>query len=1777
MQKSKKLLSFIVSLAICSSLIPMSASADTADIDYSQTHHTSTAFEPVLSTPEQYLFSVENSTKDYILLDSTTVDGKKEFFVMTDYLAPNNTNFDAEAVSDFTTGTNYYHFVKKDSGATWDKDSGNYAYDPENENSIASFINSDAFTSVMIDDSVDSYVTTHTWQNEPVWASGTGNPLETTTSEYALPSISEYLAYSDRIGSQAQPLNYTNDFFFHWYFRSPFADGSASSYMMHSTGIKLASRPFPDYWDSSLRPVFYLSEDFFKNVKVDISVLGREVIEMINFPSLMTKEEALAIGYTEAEWDNISLVTSENITLTSNGGDRVKSGYTLSVTGIEETDTVTFYASTDGTLGTQISEVTDTSLLLTNDLANKYITAIVEKADGSRYLTNSLYSDANLTNYRDGGWVTFTFAEADDANYKVQFDDSSNSYTLLDYNEETKEALVITNVIQKAIAMNADGKQVYDATVANSIAYKINESTFSTKYVIEEAYLPYVAEKYWETEFANGGNDTVTKAKFALPSIYELKTVPTYQERLANVAFQTRTPYSNGTTGFYYLNTKNTGTAMEVSATSVYYKPRVEFYLSHDMFKNVKLDLNNSGTKVIELLKTMLTPAEGIALYGADTWESLFPADITGAVEGSFTLCDNGKVKSGYTLSVTPAAEVSLDGASVQYIASADGTSWVNVTNANKVNYRLTNDKAGKQIAALITIGDTKYITNAVTVGANLEYKYTYGSKPLTKYSTDIPDNKIVFADGLGKEFIILVSDSEKTFLLAKDFPARIKMYDAESPYVQIYDNTDEKSIAYAINQEEYINANILPAEYSDYILTTAWETPASSITLDQIADETKREQTVLGMSNDTVTFSKLALPSYEDLLTVEYQENVPYDIISPGFYTRTPSQDTTKPAFAVLNCNGASPDKISTGNIEASNSNTWYKFLAEFYIDNDLFKTLAIDMEKSGSVAKNLVSGLLTEDEYNDVYFAGMVNVSGAVTDKVEVTSNGKVKSGYTLSVSSKDNTLSLDGAEIKYVMSDDQTVWYDTNAVSEACTIENTMAGKYLAAVVTVGDTKYMSNILGPVEANLSYDWKWMATYPLERTMDDSDYAVKFEDAPAPFTLVKKADGKALYLSKVTGTECYYASTDENGKLTAIKGVQIYSSEDTNSIAYRMNTEGFISDNILPSEYHDYIEVTAWETEGSGLLTPNEGDITKMVNDTVDFAKLAYPSLSELQSIPEYKERVGYSESNCGMTLRTPKKNDIEFFTIHGYANGYVAESASETKYYANRSQMYINDNIYKFAKIDVANSGIKALAELNLPSIMSIDEATALGYNATELAKLGFNDDKNAKIVNLYTDNGVVKAEIEYVNYGSASSADVYFSVYGSDDRLKFAQKVSVTLDANKVSEIKAIETTDAITLEDGDYIKMFIWEDTTIRPIANAENKEQKFIPELKTLADGNIPFSNTEFFAFNGRWLETGNGMVSNWVRPYVEFDIVATDATTVSVNFTKPDRTANVKLFVNGSCVAGMGTISADGYDENFAWDISEYLTDGVNHVRFMSTSASQLTFKSVDVENASYLTATPKENNILFIGDSISEQEGYTLYVPMAIGADFTNVSKSGIAFLDNHFGGGNKDGAIGMTEKFYDYESISDATTHIGTTPYDFDMSPEYSAIVINIGTNDPFTSVDTDLATSPFAAAYETFLKDLSAKYPNAEILVVKPIRKFEERAKDEGYSNDFRNQMFDKIGEQIDNGVFGENVHFVDTWEWDISMALSESIHPNNVGYNQMTNLLINYMTENDIIK
>ena len=600
-------------------ILTVSVYADTKDIDYSVARGAIKDFDSVEATSSQDLFSIENSTKKYILIDTYNNDGEREFFVMTDYAAPKKSTFDADAVLGFSkdTADNFYYMVKEGSGASWGSKNNNYAYDPENPNSAAYFINTEAFIDVMIDESVDEYVVSHVWENEPVWKEANADTLKTTESRYALPAVSEYLAYSDIIGRQVKPLNYTGSSYFHWYFRTPFVDGTASSFIMHKTNVHIRNWAFADYWDSTFRPVFYLSSDFFKNVKLDLSALGANVIKKIDFPSLMTKDEALAVGYTEEEWASLAIIdikeqTTEDYYITSNG--KVKSGYTLTVNGTEETDTVQYIKSTDGENGFFIDGGDDKEFCLTNDLAGSYIAALVTKENGDKYITDKVLVQDNAKVY--SGWINVPLKnENDDAAWKLKFKNQPGDFTVVDYNEENGEMLLMSGIAYNSYESGAEfytsetPVQKYDENDENSIAYRINQESFINDRLISADYISYIPVKAWETEKYFNGNDSVSFARIALPSLTELLT-ENYIERIGykvgsgtgnEAGFKLRTPYSSADSFYYLRKATEKGSAQSEGAGSNYYPSRVEFYLDDDIFKVLKIDIENTGAEVKKL------------------------------------------------------------------------------------------------------------------------------------------------------------------------------------------------------------------------------------------------------------------------------------------------------------------------------------------------------------------------------------------------------------------------------------------------------------------------------------------------------------------------------------------------------------------------------------------------------------------------------------------------------------------------------------------------------------------------------------------------------------------------------------------------------------------------------------------------------------------------------------------------------------------------------------------------------------------------------------------------------------------------------------------------------------------------------------------------------------------------------------------------------------------------------------------------------------------------
>ena len=86
--KVKRFLSTILCMVLATG-ITSAVYADTSDVDYS-TNTGTAAISPIINdTPNAYKFSLPDSAKNYVLIDSyqNTESGKREFFVMADYSA----------------------------------------------------------------------------------------------------------------------------------------------------------------------------------------------------------------------------------------------------------------------------------------------------------------------------------------------------------------------------------------------------------------------------------------------------------------------------------------------------------------------------------------------------------------------------------------------------------------------------------------------------------------------------------------------------------------------------------------------------------------------------------------------------------------------------------------------------------------------------------------------------------------------------------------------------------------------------------------------------------------------------------------------------------------------------------------------------------------------------------------------------------------------------------------------------------------------------------------------------------------------------------------------------------------------------------------------------------------------------------------------------------------------------------------------------------------------------------------------------------------------------------------------------------------------------------------------------------------------------------------------------------------------------------------------------------------------------------------------------------
>ena len=802
--------------------------------------------------------------------------------------------------------------------------------------------------------------------------------------------------------------------------------------------------------------------------KVIAAVLSAAMLVGTGVASLAAAERnGVSLTLNSADTDAIE----GQIQIMSNGGERIKSGYTLSVSDLNNSgvcaakSSITFYVSSDNANWTA-TETTGDTYTITNDMANKQICAVLTDNSNVKYISNTVTVGENLKQRLgyDGKAPNI-----------VENAPDSNKFILTDGMNTTKELTLLETREDKAFVLSPKTStfpfyedstaqfQIIDTKDPKSIFYKINQSDYITQNILPKSMQSYLIETGWETEagcqtldedHSNMINDTVVFSKIAVPSqseFYDNADKIGYKDATGLIL---RSPYTKDGR-IQAVNPIGGGIAVVNTYSSTYYSTRPCFYINTDIFKNIKVE--SAG---IEVVKTILSLGNENGLYTDAEWQefqnranALQFGEINGTEAVKLNITSNGgeRIKSGYTLTAANKDDTEdITGAAqkIAYFVSDSGEqgTWEMAGTAeNGAKFMLLNSHANKYVIAAAKMQDgTKYISNILQTGDNMALSPgVWGKIPeitegennyVMKAYADKTDRLYLDIDGFNSiGYTVLDSNNDNVLLLSDSLDNKATYLDPDNPKVkyQIYDSNDLNSVAYYINQKSFINNNIVPSGYENYINTTAWETETGC-----------RDK----MVNDTVDISKVALPSMTELY--KYIDKIGYRDGGSGIRTRTPFGSLIREEAHFKNI---LPDG-GMQNLEPTS--TFYQFRVETSINKDLYKHIKLDAINSGVDALAAVGfpGLLSigeakalgysDDEliklgyFDNKIYAALTNISVSGNDVLidVATSNPKenIDAKIICAVYDSDNRL-------KFIKSDDVSIAHGEKNIEKTITLSD------------------------------------------------------------------------------------------------------------------------------------------------------------------------------------------------------------------------------------------------------------------------------------------------------------------------------------------------------------------------------------------------------------------------------------------------------------------------------------------------------------------------------------------------------------------------------------------------------------------------------------------------------------------------------------------------------------------------------------------------------------------
>ncbi len=739
----KKLISAIVAFAIVVSCL-----ASMTIVSYAN----------VASNAEAYVFTIENTATTnpfrykFVLLETDSESDSSRFFVI------GSANYGAGPIH--KEGDNSFSWDPTDpdtlsgylNGVWWNATGETTTDKPTGSGSGAAIY-------TLIPEIKEYIDVNHEW---PMPGYDSLTTAEKTTITCGVTSLSrdEHEVHKEKIGYVGDTAaNHSNQ---NWLLRSPQTAAATSGlYISNTTGNRGAATITSTY---RFRPCFWLSDEFFANVKLDLENTGSAVIDAIR--DNYTKSDLAGLGYTEEELNGIFVTEDENLKVDSSIVGTTKPGYTLAASHgtLPDGAEVTYqWQQADAAAGpfADIAGATEDTYTLKNAQGGKYVRVMVKLTkDEGTTIGPDTYSDAERIDAaltpgaadasNNGGQqalnLTYRLTIPETVEGMEGMNETARSYFLLDDtgSGDSKFLLIESAAVARLATDATQGVQFTDSTTNNKfdpdveggIAYWL-KNTYATgsattsapiASIVNEnklapAFIPYLdTDHEWLTE---GGctagpctDDYIVESPAAILSVTELKQ---YRDRFG---WAEGLSWESGTADFNMLRTPrqnsvsvrllwrtndNGGSAVgggivanaATAGTGALIRP--VFWLSEDVFKEVKLDVTKMGDGVKEMLRETYTKAELAEIYTDEElaeigFESVSVDDVL--LSGIPTVGSELEVNFDYTSS-NPDADVNV---SIQWMYSnTPDDGYTNIPGATSKKYVIDSAYAGKYIKAKVT------------------------------------------------------------------------------------------------------------------------------------------------------------------------------------------------------------------------------------------------------------------------------------------------------------------------------------------------------------------------------------------------------------------------------------------------------------------------------------------------------------------------------------------------------------------------------------------------------------------------------------------------------------------------------------------------------------------------------------------------------------------------------------------------------------------------------------------------------------------------------------------------------------------------------------------------------------------------------------------------------------------------------------------------------------------------------------------------------------------